>query len=181
MRFLMPMQRYLREAPSILKQGLSAWSVRHMVVAVIAGAVIGVVIALATALIPNPVFVRSIGPEWWNAPVLVLSAVLGGLLVASYVRSPGTATDADRPGRLGMAGGFLTWFAVGCPVCNKLVVLTLGSSGAMTWFAPMQPVMAVAAVGLSAVALTERLRAQQKGCRIRFDAPGSDPVAAVPR
>jgi hypothetical protein len=43
-------------------------------------------------------------------------------------------------------------------VCNKLVLLTLGTSGAMTWFAPVQPFLAVASVALMAWALRIRLR-----------------------
>lgn len=48
------------------------------------------------------------------------------------------------------SGGLLSYFAIGCPVCNKLVVLALGSSGAISWFAPLQPLLAVASVGLLA-------------------------------
>lgn len=54
----------------------------------------------------------------------------------------------------------LAWFAVGCPVCNKLAVLALGYSGAITWFAPVQPILAVGALILTATALTWRLRRQ---------------------
>ena len=59
-----------------------------------------------------------------------------------------------------MAGTVLGWFAVGCPVCNKLALLALGYSGALTWFAPVQAYLAVAAVGLLGVALVRRLRGQ---------------------
>lgn len=57
-----------------------------------------------------------------------------------------------------MAGAFLAWFAVGCPVCNKFALLALGYSGAITWFAPFQPVLAVLALVLTGVALIVRLR-----------------------
>ena len=43
--------------------------------------------------------------------------------------------------------------AVGCPVCNKLVLLALGASGAVSWFAPIQPFLAIASVVLMAVAM----------------------------
>ncbi len=35
-------------------------------------------------------------------------------------------------------------FAIGCPVCNKLVVLALGFSGALAYFEPIQPALALA-------------------------------------
>ncbi|HIW67205.1 MAG TPA: hypothetical protein H9878_03610, partial [Candidatus Dietzia merdigallinarum] len=68
--------------------------------------------------------------------------------------------EARRSSRLGFVGAFLAWFAVGCPVCNKLALLVLGYSGAITWFAPMQPFLAVIALVLTAVALVVRLRGQ---------------------
>jgi hypothetical protein len=53
-----------------------------------------------------------------------------------------------RPRLRGGAGGLLTFFAVGCPVCNTLVLLPLGTNGAMSYFEPVQPVLSLAAVGL---------------------------------
>jgi hypothetical protein len=49
--------------------------------------------------------------------------------------------------------------AVGCPICNKIVVLLLGVSGALTIFQPLQPVLALAAMVLLGYALFLRLRA----------------------
>lgn len=57
----------------------------------------------------------------------------------------------------GWVGGLLTYFAVGCPACNKLVLLALGSAGAMTWFEPFQPILQGAAVLLLLWALRSRL------------------------
>lgn len=57
-----------------------------------------------------------------------------------------------------LIGTVLAWFAVGCPVCNKIALLALGYSGAITWFAPMQPVLAALAVALCAIALVQRLK-----------------------
>lgn len=52
----------------------------------------------------------------------------------------------------------LAFFAVGCPVCNKIVVLALGTTGAMRWFPPLQHLLAVASIVLMAIALRGRLR-----------------------
>ena len=138
------------------------WSRPRWLVAVLGGLVIAVLVALPTAVIPNPVFGRSVAVTWWSYPVVVVTAILGGLLVATYVRSgerPGTTTDeVDGATKLGMAGTLVTFFAVGCPVCNKLVLLALGASGAVTWFAPFQPFLALASIALMVVALRIRLR-----------------------
>lgn len=145
------------------------WPRRRWVVAVVGGLVTGLMVALPTAVIPNPIFGREIGVTWWSYPVVVITAVLGGLLVATYVRprdvepDPAEADESeelDRASKLGMAGALVSFFAVGCPVCNKVVLLALGTSGAMTWFAPIQGYLALASVVLMVVALRARLRGE---------------------
>lgn len=135
------------------------WPAARWLVAVAAAAGFVLVVAVPTDLIDTPVFGREVPPTWWAWPALVVSAVLGGLLVATYVRAPDLE---DRPAtrRGGWTGGLLTYFAVGCPVCNKLVLLALGSAGAMTWFEPFQPVLQGAAVLLLLWALRSRLRGE---------------------
>ena len=54
----------------------------------------------------------------------------------------------------------LAFFAVGCPVCNKLVLIALGYTGALQWFAPVQPFLAVGGIALLGWALRARLRGQ---------------------
>jgi hypothetical protein len=142
---------------------LRRWSGRRWRTAAVAGVAIAVLVALPTAVIPNPVFGREIGVTWWSYPVVVITGILGGLLVATYVRDPelpGAAeeVEADRPMRLATVGGLVSFFAVGCPVCNKLVLLALGASGAVTWFAPIQPLLALASIALMSWALAMRLR-----------------------
>ena len=152
---------------------LGSWTARRWWTAVAAGLVVAVLVALPTAVIPNPVFGRAIAVTWWSYPVVLVTGVLGGLLFATYVRDPrltdpGASADAnerDTASRLGVAGALVSFFAVGCPVCNKLVLLALGASGAVTWFAPVQPFLAAASVVLMAVALRLRLR-NDRSCRL---------------
>lgn len=147
--------------------GLKTWSSRQVVAAVIASLAVAVSIGVATVLIPNPVFGRDIAPVVWNYPVWILASALTGMLIATYVRptpaaegSSRSESKADRSGKLGLTGGILAWFAVGCPVCNKLALLALGYSGAITWFTPVQPFLAAAAILLSGLALMVRLKGQ---------------------
>ncbi len=135
---------------------LRTWPVRRWLTALLVGAASVVVIGIPTDLIDNPVFGREVPPTWWAWPSLLVSSALAGLLVATYVDTPKDgATDAATRG--GWAGTALTFFAVGCPVCNKLVLLALGTAGALTWFEPVQPLLQVAAVALLAWALRKRL------------------------
>ena len=141
---------------------MSQWSPRRWYAAVFSGLGIGFLIALPTAVIPNPIFGREIETTWWSYPTVVFSAILGGLLIATYVREsvadPEVPIESnDKSLRLGTLGGLISFFAVGCPVCNKLVLLALGSSGAISWFAPIQPFLAVISLLFMLWALNVRL------------------------
>ena len=98
------------------------WSARRWGAAALGALLTAVLIGVPSDVIPNPVFGRPVDVTWWSYPSLVLAALLGGLLAATYVRT-GERDQVDRPGKLGTAGGFLAYLAVGCPVCNKLVLL----------------------------------------------------------
>lgn len=138
---------------------LTAWPPRRWLAAAAVSATAMLAIAIPTDLIDTPLFSREVPPTSWSWPALAVSSVLMGLLTATYVRPPdqgATTGDAALDRRLG-AGGFLTFLAVGCPVCNKLALLALGASGAMTWFAPAQPWLSAIAVGLLVWGLHRRL------------------------
>ncbi len=142
---------------------LKEWPAARWRFTVAMAALSALAIGLPTDVIPNPVFGRQGTPvEPWAIPVLAMTAVLSGLLFATYFRigGAGNAEDLDKPGRFGSLGGLLSFFAVGCPICNKLVVIALGTSGALTWFAPVQPYLGIFALGLLAWALRVRLRGE---------------------
>jgi hypothetical protein len=132
---------------------LRTWTARHWVVAALSALATAVLVAVPTAVLPNPWFWREVPTPGWAYPVLGVVAILSGLVAGTYVRAP------DGPGGWrASAGAVLGFFAVGCPVCNKLVLLVLGYTGALTWFEPVQPVLAVLAVIGLAAALRARLR-----------------------
>lgn len=143
---------------------LRAWSGRQWMIAGLAAVVVAVVMGMATAVIDNPVFVRMIPTPWWAYPVWLASAVLSGLLAGTYVAPAGRAVGPSDQ-RRGVAGVLLAWFAVGCPTCNVLVVLALGTGGAVTWFQPVQPILAVGSLALLGVAVRSRLRGAD-GCAV---------------
>jgi len=157
-------------------RALRGWNVRRWTAAAIASGASLVLLGIPTAMIPNPIFARKIEAPVWTYPSLFVTALLAGLLLASYVR----ATAAGRASTLDDAspdearsftvGGLLSFFAIGCPTCNKLVLIALGSSGAITWFEPVQPILALAGIGVLLWALRRRLEGEI-ACQV--------PVAAV--
>lgn len=112
------------------------------------------VLGIPADIVPNPIFGRPIPVRAIDHVILIVSAVLTGLVFG--LRSPSNElTEAQE--RPLFAGGILTFFAVGCPVCNRFVVSLIGTSGALSWFRPIQPVLGIAAVGLLVVAMRRRL------------------------
>ncbi len=136
----------------------AAWPLRRWLVAALASTGYALLVAVPTDLVDTPLFWREIAPTWWAWPALLVSSVLAGLLTATFVATPASSGNESSPPRGALTGGLLTFFAVGCPVCNKLVLLALGTSGALTWFEPLQPVLQLAAIILLGLALRARLR-----------------------
>jgi hypothetical protein len=128
---------------------------------------------IPTDVIPNGAFTRMTPVRAYDVPVLVAVSVLSGLLAASYWGVTGERCPPRRPGTTGAVGATLGWLAIGCPVCNKLVVLALGTSGALNVFGPAQPWLAGLSVGLLVVALVWRWRALLAAVR-----PERPPAAA---
>lgn len=169
----------LRDSLVSARLALASWTRRQTLIAIASAILVAVVLGVATVLIPNSLFTRDIPPVWWNYPVWLFTAAMTGLLIGTYVRPHGrgaapttqvevsehtqsasTSREERRTGRFAITGGVLAWFAVGCPVCNKIALIALGYTGALTWFAPFQPVLALAALVLSTVAVVWRLRGQ---------------------
>lgn len=151
---------------------------RRVVVGVLATVVVGLMIGIPTGIIETSWYTRMTPVLWWNYPVWALSSLLSGALAATYVRDASVPVPATEGGKT-FTGTMLTLFAVGCPICNKLVVLALGVSGALTWFAPIQPLLAVASLGLLAYALWARRRSVL-ACRLRVsDVGAATPTASV--
>lgn len=149
---------------------LTGWPARRWLVAALGSAVAALVIGVPTGIVETSLYTRMTPVLWWNYPVWAASALLIGLIAATYVARPGAAA-AGSEGRTA-GGGLLSTLAVGCPVCNKVVVGLLGSGGALTYWAPVQPALAAAGVALLLVTLLFRLRGE-RAC----PAPGSSEPA----
>ena len=126
-----------------------------------------VLLGVPTAVIPNPFFVRMTPTDTSNVVVWLGSAPLIGLLVATYVRPPLRLIggDASEPGAgRTTLGGVAAFLAIGCPVCNKVVVAALGVSGALHYFSPLQPIIGATSLMLLGATLLWRLRDRARRC-----------------
>ncbi len=152
--------------------GLRLWTPRNWLVALGGAVAFGLLLGLPTDLVPNPIFGRQIEAPVWAYYALAVSAVLAGMLAGTYVRQPtaenaGDAVETSGSGdeKRFAAGGLLALFAVGCPTCNALVVIALGTTGALTLFEPVQPLLAAGGIGLLGWALRRRLTTQAS-CKV---------------
>lgn len=142
-----------------------AWSAAWSVISLLA-------FGLATAIIPNPIFGREIPPEPFAIVTWIASAPLMGLVMATYTAAPPAVPvqtleepgSAPRDGTFfGGLAGFGAFLAIGCPVCNKVALLLLGTGGAMTVWAPIQPIVGGVSLALLAGTLAWRLRLRARG------------------
>jgi len=142
------------------------------------------IFGITSAIIPNPVFGRAIAPGPAAVAVWLASGPLMGFVMATYVAPPpmvavplgqsGAAVPVEprEATTLGTIGGFAAFLAIGCPTCNKIALILLGTSGAANIFGPIQPVIGVASLVLLAVTVAWRLRLRARGGACEVPAAG---------
>jgi hypothetical protein len=145
---------------------LLTWPKKRWAVMVMTSLITALLIGIPTAIIPTPIFGRVVAVTSWSVPVLIVTSILTGLLFASYVKTEETNQE-ERSLKVGSFGGFLSFLAVGCPVCNKVALIALGSSGAIRIFAPMQPYFALVGIALLFYAVRKRILSESM-CSVSF-------------
>jgi hypothetical protein len=108
-----------------------------------------VMLGTVAALWPNPFFMRMTPSSGFEVTLLLLQSALAGV----YVGLP-TSRCGKRTAGFGAVIGFL---GIACPVCNKVLVLLIGSTLLLEYFEPVRLYVALAGVALLAVALWLKL------------------------
>lgn len=67
---------------------MRSWSAVRWLVAAAGAVVTAALVGIPTDLVDTPLFARMTPVVWWNYPVWVATAVLGGLVLATYVHAP---------------------------------------------------------------------------------------------
>lgn len=153
---------------------LRPWSAIRWLMAVAGTVLTGLVIAIPTGIIGTSFYARMTPVLWWNYPVWAITSILTGLIFATYVRSQ---APPDSSGRNGVIGSTMSLLAVGCPICNKVVVAAVGVSGALNLWAPIQPALGLLSVALLGWALSRRLR-NERQCALPQPDPARDQFVA---
>lgn len=139
--------------------GLRSWPRRRWIAAIVATGIAALIIGVPTGIVHTPFYSRMTAVTWWDYPIWTASAILMGLTTATYVRVPGPRPAATfGRSRRTLAATVLSTLAVGCPICNKVVVGLVGVSGALSYWAPLQPVLGILSLALLATGLAVRLQ-----------------------
>ena len=159
----------VRKHVQTLALAFSMYTPKAWIITALAAAIGLVVIGLPTAIYDNPFFVRMTPVRPQDYVIWVVSSVLIGLTVGSYFAGGPKAGEEKI-----LSGGVLSVLAVGCPICNKPVVLLLGTSGALTFFAPVQLYIGVVSVLLLGWTLLLRVKALADTCSVSQVPPQRD-------
>lgn len=148
-------------------------SPRYLAALPVATLLVGALVGIPTDVLPNPWFTRMTPVRTLDLILWPITSVVLGALLATFALPSRTASA--RPLSQSTGGGLLSAFAIGCPVCNKLIVAIIGTSGALTYFEPVQPVLGVAAVALGAYGLRRRVLDLTSGCPVT-SSPATEPT-----
>ncbi|MEX0705899.1 MAG: hypothetical protein WD041_04710, partial [Nitriliruptoraceae bacterium] len=82
---------------------MRGWTARRWGASLLAILGAGLLLGLPTDLIPNPVFGRQIEAPGWAYPAWIITSILAGLLLATYVRdrAPSRVTASVTSGEAG--------------------------------------------------------------------------------
>lgn len=149
--------------------------VRALPYALIAALFIGI----PADIIDTPIFGRPVELRTIDYVIWIISSALIGLTLA--IRLPNSHRKAEEDNDVRTVwGGFASFLAVGCPVCNQLVVAALGTSGALNWWAPVQPIFGALAIGFVLWALRTRLNTYQLAACPTPTPPEPQPESDLP-
>lgn len=144
-----------------VRLALGLFGLRGWFVAAAAAFATLLVVGVVTAILENPLFVRMTPVRPEDYVIWLISAFLMGLITGTFV-GPAPAGHQGKA----VSGGMLSLLAVGCPICNKLVVFLLGVSGALTVFGPTQIYLGAVSVALLGWTFLLRVRAVARTCSV---------------
>ena len=107
-----------------------------------------VVLGTVAALWKNPLFIRMMPPTGFEIALLAAQSLLVGMYLA--MPAPACAT------RSASIGGIVGFLGIACPICNKLLVLTLGPALLMQYFEPIRLYVGLLGLAVIAFALWRR-------------------------
>ena len=122
---------------------------RDLAPGVATAAAMFVVLGTLAALWKNPLFMRMTPAGGFEIALLLLQSVLAGV----YVGLPRSPCGRRTAG----AGAIIGFLGIACPVCNKVLVLLIGSALLLEYYEPLRLYVALGGVALFAAAVWLKL------------------------
>lgn len=135
---------------------------RNLARGIAAAVAMFVVLGTLAALWTNPLFMRMTPTGGFELALLLLQSILAGV----YVGLPQSPCGKRTAG----AGALIGFVGIACPVCNKVLVLLIGSALLLEYFEPVRLYVALAGAALLAVAVWVKLT--RPGC-LQTQAPAN--------
>ncbi|HUG79857.1 MAG TPA: hypothetical protein VML57_20425 [Burkholderiales bacterium] len=127
--------------PSVAAHGLARGAATAAAMFVLLGTV--------AALWNNPLFTRMTPVGGFEIALLLLQSLLAGI----YVGLPHSPCGKHTAG----AGAIIGFLGIACPVCNKVLVLLIGSALLLEYFEPVRLYVALGGAALLALAVWLKL------------------------
>lgn len=131
-------------------------------VGLLTAAAFGLSVGVITGAIDTPIFERATPAYAIDYPIWALNAVLVGALAGVSMFAMRRRRDFGS-GPI-YAGGFLSAFAISCPLCNGLLVAAFGTGAAANVFDPARPFIGGVTALFMAIVLFRRIRSLRAGC-----------------
>ena len=136
--------------------------VAALAVGLIAAVAFGVSVGVITGAIDTPILERATPAYAIDYPIWTINALLVGALAGVSVFAM-RQRQAFGSGPI-YAGGFLSAFAISCPLCNGLLVAAFGTGAAANFFDPARPFIGGLTALFMAYVLYRRVRTLRAGC-----------------
>ncbi len=131
-------------------------------VGLLTAAAFGLSVGVITGAIDTPIFERATPAYAIDYPIWALNAVLVGALAGVSMFAMRRRRDFGS-GPI-YAGGFLSAFAISCPLCNGLLVAAFGTGAAANFFDPARPFIGGATALFMGFVLIRRVQSLRAGC-----------------
>ena len=128
---------------------LQTLTVRELAASAVFAAAGFFLVGTVTALWANPWFVRMTPAAGFEAALLAVQCLLGGLYLG--IRAPSCAVKSAG------SGSILGVLGVACPICNKVLLAIFGSGLLLTYFEPVRLYVGLLGTGILLFALYRKL------------------------
>jgi len=133
-----------------------------VVVGVLTAAAFGLGVGVITGAIDTPILERATPAYAIDYPIWTINALLVGALAGVSMFAMRRRQDFGS-GPI-YAGGFLSAFAISCPLCNGLLVAAFGTGAAANFFDPARPFIGGVTALFMAFVLFPRVQSLRAGC-----------------